>query len=177
MFAKKKRMKQHLQKLAISGMLAGLVACGSNETKTESPVESMPENGKSFVLDKLLGTWQGEDGKSFERWTKETDERYRSFVYSLNGKDTLVNERAVVYRQGAHWVFENQVSGQNDGKSIKFVSAFVKEDAIQFSNPGHDFPNEIHYAIPDHEHINAFIVGNNEKGGKDTIPFNYKRVN
>lgn len=167
-------MKQCLQKLAIGGMLAGLVACGTNETKTESPVERTPEKTPSCVLDKLLGTWQDEDGKSFERWTKERDERYQSLVYSLNGKDTLVKEHAVVYKEGAQWVFENQVSGQNDGKPVKFVSAFVKEDAIQFSNPVHDFPNEIHYAIPDHEHVNAFIVGNN---AKDTIPFNYKRVN
>lgn len=170
-------MKYHLQKLAIGVMLTGLVACGPPEIKTENPVESMPENSKAFVLDKLLGTWQGEDGKSFERWTKENHERYRSLVYSLNGKDTVVNERAVIYREGEKWVFENQVSGQNDGKSVKFVSAFVKEDAVQFSNPAHDFPNEIHYSIPDHAHVNAFIVGNNERGGKDTIPFNYKRVN
>lgn len=153
------------------------MACGSSETKTENPVTSLPENSNSFVLDKLLGTWQGEDGKSFERWTKENHERYHSFVYSLNGKDTVVNERAVVYREGTQWVFENRVSGQNEGKSVKFVSAFVKEDAIQFSNPAHDFPNEIHYSISDHEHVNAFIVGNNEKGGKDTIPFHYKRLN
>lgn len=169
-------MKHLLQKLTISGMLAGLVACSSSNTKTEVPVENIPENRNSFVLDKLLGTWQGEEGKSFERWTKETNERYHSLVYSLNGKDTVVNERAVIYKEGAQWVFENQVSGQNDGKSVKFVSAFVKEDAIQFSNPAHDFPNDIHYSIPDHGHVNAFIVGNNEKGGKDTIPFNYKRL-
>lgn len=170
-------MKHLLQKIMINGMLAGLMACSSNEAKTESQAERIPDNSHSFVLDKLLGTWQGEDGKSFERWTKETNERYHSFVYSLNGKDTIVNERAVVYREGAQWVFENQVSGQNDGKTVKFVSAFVKEDAIQFSNPAHDFPNEIHYSLPDHDHVHAFIVGNNEKGGKDTIPFNYKRVN
>jgi|GEM_PF-611816 len=170
-------MKQMLQKLTIGGLLAGLVACGSNETTAEKPVESAAGNPKTFVLDKLLGTWQSGDGKSFERWTKDNNGRYYSFVYSLNGKDTLVNERATIYREGAQWVFENQVSGQNDGRTVKFVSAFVKEDAIQFSNPAHDFPNEIHYAIPDPTHVNAFIVGNNEKGGKDTIPFNYTRLN
>lgn len=169
-------MKHTLQTLAISGMLAGLVACGSNEVKTEVPAASAPESGNLFVLDKLVGTWQSPDGKSFERWTKENDERYHSFVYNLNGKDTVVNERAVVYREGEQWVFENQVSGQNDGKRVKFTSAFVKEDAIEFNNPAHDFPNVIHYSIPNNAQINAFIVGNNEKGGKDTIPFNYRRV-
>lgn len=170
-------MKYTLQKIALGGMLTGLVACSSNEAKTENPAADAVTHDKTFVLDKLLGTWQGEDGKSFERWTKETNERYHSFVYSLNGKDTVVNERAVIYKEGAQWVFENQVSGQNDGKSVKFTSAFVKEDAIQFSNPAHDFPNEIHYSVPDQGHVHAFIVGNNEKGGKDTIPFNYIRVN
>lgn len=169
-------MKHILHTLALSGMLAGLAACSPTETKTESPKQQSPETAESFVLDKLLGTWQSEDGKSFERWTKENNERYHSLVYTLHGTDTVVNERASIYRKGVQWVFENLVSGQNEGKSVKFVSAFVKDSAIHFSNPAHDFPNEIHYFLPDENHVNAFIVGGNEKGGKDTIPFNYRRV-
>lgn len=168
-------MKHILQKFALSAVLTSLMACSSHETKTEHPVTDETHD-EAFVLDKLLGTWKGEDGKSFERWIKESNGHYNSMVYSLNGKDTVVNERAVIYREGSQWVFENRVSGQNEGKAVRFVSSFVAENDIQFSNPSHDFPNEIHYSIPDHQHVKAFIVGNNEKGGRDTIPFNYTRV-
>lgn len=168
-------MKSLLTPLALGGLLAGLVACGSHENKTETTVAALPEKNQAFVLDQLVGTWQSEDGKSFERWTKENDRRYHSMAYVLNGPDTLVNEQADIYKEGERWVFDNLVSGQNNGKRIRFVSSLVKDQAIQFSNPEHDFPNEIHYSLPDPEHVHAFIVGNNEKGGKDTIPFNFIR--
>lgn len=169
-------MKSLLTPLALAGLLAGLVACGSQESKTQTSVATLPEKEKAFVLDQLVGTWQSDDGKSFERWTKETNQRYHSMAYVLNGPDTLVNEQADIYEEGGHWVFDNLVSGQNHGKRIRFVSSFVRDRAIQFSNPEHDFPNEIHYSLPDPDHVHAFIVGNNEKGGKDTIPFNFTRL-
>lgn len=166
----------HIFKLTVSGMLGFLAACGPGETKTEVPAASAVLNEKTFVLDKLLGTWGNNDGKNFERWTKGSDGRYYSFVYSLNGTDTVVGEQAVVYKEDTNWVFENRVSGQNDGKLVKFVSAFVEDNAIEFRNPTHDFPNVIHYSLPNNAQVHAFIVGNNDKGGKDTIPFNYRRA-
>lgn len=169
-------MKSLLTNLALAGLLASFVACSSQESKTETSVATLPEKEKTFVLDQLVGTWQSEDGKSFERWTKENHGRYHSMAYVLNGQDTLVNEQADIYEESGHWIFDNLVSGQNHGKRIRFVSSFVNERAIQFSNPEHDFPNEIHYSLPDQEHVHAFIVGNNEKGGKDTIPFNFIRL-
>jgi hypothetical protein len=74
------------------------------------------------------------------------------------------------------WVFENTVKGENDGKSVKFVSTKLTENSIQFSNPEHDFPNDVNYTVADENTVRAFIVGKNNKGGLDTIPFNYTRV-
>ena len=52
----------------------------------------------------------------------------------------------------------------------------MNENTIQFSNPEHDFPNDINYTLQNNQTINAFIVGRNKKGGFDTILFNYKRI-
>ena len=68
------------------------------------------------------------------------------------------------------------MKGQNDGKAIKFTSIILNEKTVQFSNPQHDFPTDINYTVADANTVNAFIIGPNNKGGKDTIPFNYTRL-
>jgi hypothetical protein len=68
------------------------------------------------------------------------------------------------------------VKSQNEGKAVKFTSTFLNETSVQFSNPVHDFPTDINYTVTDDNTLRAFIVGLNNKGGKDTIPFNYIRV-
>ena len=128
-----------------------------------------------MVFDKLVGTWHSEDGKSFESWIKINDSLFESAVYSLKDKDTSWNETAKIYPENDHWVFENLVKGQNDGKAVRFTSTLLNESTVHFSNPAHDFPTDIHYDVPDNNNIKAYIVGPNQKGGKDTIPYNYKR--
>jgi hypothetical protein len=145
----------------------------------ENPIEktgTAPLPARQLVFDKLTGTWRTENGRSFERWTKNDDGTFRSVAFSVKGSDTSWNENAVIYPENDKWVFENTVRGQNDGKSVKFFSSFFNENSVQFSNPAHDFPTDINYTLKDKNTVKAFIVGPNKKGGKDTIPFNYTRV-
>jgi hypothetical protein len=163
----------------ILGVGAFLFSGCANPDASTSSVTTVAEKtvtANALVFDKLLGIWQSGDGKSFERWTKHADGTYASVVYMLNGKDTAFQERAKIYEDHGKWIFENTVSGQNEGKSVKFTSGTLTEKAVQFSNPAHDFPNEINYTLPDDNTVNAFIVGKNAAGGNDTIPFNYKRI-
>jgi hypothetical protein len=156
-----------------------LLACNNPTTagtnNTDKPDSLLPTT--QLVFDKLLGLWQSEDGKNFERWTKNENGTYRSVVYSLKGTDTVWKEQATIYKENDKWIFENKVAGQNDGKTVKFTAASAGESSVLFSNPAHDFPTDINYTVPDANTLNAFIAGPNEKGGKDTIPFNSKRVN
>ena len=140
----------------------------SSSTVTITPLEN--------VFDKLLGTWQNTGDKSFERWTKNEDSSYHVVVFDVKGTDTTFKEDNKVYLDGGKWVSANKVSGQNDGKTIKFTESLITANSFQFSNPAHDFPTDIHYDIIDANTVNAYIVGPNSKGGKDTIPFNYTRV-
>jgi hypothetical protein len=123
-----------------------------------------------------VGLWKSEDGKIFERWAKNDNGTYQSRVFSLNGSDTSWNEQATIYPENDKWVFENTVRGQNEGKAVKFTSTFLNENSVQFSNPAHNFPADVNYTVADANRVNAFIAGPNNKGEKDTIPFNYTRV-
>ncbi len=161
----------------IATLLFGIFALSSCWSKAKTMSIKFPiEPETPLVLDKLVGTWKSEDGKSYERWTKNPDGSYHSSVYMLKEKDTFFVEQADIFKRNNHWVFENKVAGQNDGKKVRFTSDIANESKIRFTNPAHDFPNEINYTVPNANVVNAFIVGKNEKGGIDTIPFNYSRV-
>lgn len=160
-------------------MIAAFAGC-SNQQKTIETGESnrlvLIGTDKAPVFEKMLGTWQNTRNKSFERWTK-TSTGYLSVVFSITGKDTAWKEQANVYIGNDKWVFENKVRGQNAGKAIKFTSSFITESSVQFSNPSHDFPTDINYTVINANTLNAFIAGPNSAGGRDTIPFRYKRYN
>jgi Domain of unknown function (DUF6265) len=153
-----------------------LTVCITSCNDTESKPETTPPPDKQLVFDKLTGTWQSEDGKSFERWTKNDDGSFRSVTFSVKENDTSWNEQAYIYPEKDKWVFENIVKGQNDGKAVKFISSSLSENSVQFSNPAHDFPTDVNYTVANANTVNAFIIGPNKNGGKDTIPFNYTRV-
>lgn len=156
-----------------------LVSCHTagkigNDQSLEGNLDKTPSSQQN-IFDRLIGTWQSKNGKNFERWTKNTDGTYRSDVYSLRNGDTLWKEQAQIYLSNKSWVFENQVKGQNEGKSVKFSSTMLTDDQVIFSNPAHDFPTDISYSVKDINTLNAYIAGPNTKGGRDTIPFYYKR--
>jgi len=146
-----------------------------NNSKTESTPQATSAK-TDLVFDKLLGTWQNEDGSGLERWTKKEDGSFQYVAFSVKGSDTSWNENASIYRENDKWIFENTVKGQNDGKAVKFTSSFLSDSSVQFSNPAHDFPTDVNYTVINANSVRAFIVGPNSKGGKDTIPFNYARV-
>jgi hypothetical protein len=148
-------------------------ACNNSKTGT-APVASVVKT--DLVFDKLIGTWQNEDGTGFERWTIKEDGSFQSVSFSVRGSDTTWNENARIYPENDQWVFENTVKGQNDGKAVKFTSSLLSDSSVQFSNPAHDFPTDVNYTVINADSVRAFIVGPNGKGGKDTIPFNYVRV-
>lgn len=158
--------------------IMNISACNEQNDSAEKTTETIapvPEK-KELVFDKLVGIWKSEDGKSFEQWTKNDNGTYQSRAYSVKGTDTLWNEQATIYRENDKWIFENTVKDQNDGKAIKFMSTILNEKTVQFSNLQHDFPTDVNYTLPDANTVNAFIIGPNNKGGKDTIPFNYTRL-
>ena len=159
-------------------LVINMVACNDTGSGAEKTTEVITANKEAteLVFDKLVGLWKSDDGRSFEQWDKNSDGTYESRAYSIKGVDTSWNEKADIYPENDNWIFENTVKGQNDGKAVKFTSTILNEKTVQFSNPQHDFPTDVNYTVPDATTLNAFIIGPNNKGGKDTIPFNYTRI-
>jgi hypothetical protein len=129
-----------------------------------------------LVFDKMVGTWKIGTTDGFEIWTKKPDGSFQSAGITVNGKDTSWNENTRVYPEAGNWIFETTVKGQNDGKAVKFIASVLTGKSVQFSNPTHDFPTDINYSFVDNNRIHAFIFGPNDKGGKDTIHFEFTRV-
>ena len=154
----------------------GFTGCNNPETVPSTETNMSDQSPQHLIFDKLIGTWQSESGKSYERWTKNDDGTYQTAGFSVKGNDTSLNEQGSVYKENNSWVFKNSVSGQNDAKSVKFISSILNDSSVQFSNPAHDFPTDINYTLANDTTLRAFIVGPNNKGGKDTIPYNFTRV-
>ncbi len=140
------------------------------------PIDTIHSTSKKIVFDLLVGTWKSDHGKNLEEWKKLAEGKYQSRVYSLKNSDTLLKEETTVYFENNKWIFSTLVNMQNKGESVKFTSILVTENSVQFSNPQHDFPTDINYTLPNINTLNAFIIGPNRNGGKDTIPFNYARI-
>jgi hypothetical protein len=166
-------------------MIASMMFLSCNGSQEVNKNENKPFGNDStlsgvkpqiLVFDKLIGTWKNEDGKSFERWTKN-DNGYKSVGFRLKGADTIYTEQVMVRNEDGKWISENTVVGQNEGKAVKFIASILTDNTVQFGNPAHDFPTDINYTVANANTLNAFIVGPNNKGGKDTIPFNFIRVN
>jgi Domain of unknown function (DUF6265) len=156
-------------------LIVFVIAC-NNEVKKEDKADVPAPAEKGFNFDQLLGTWQNEDGKSFERWTKKENNNYESVSFTVKGTDTVNDESVKIYAENGNWIYEATVKGQNDGKAVKFTSSILTEHTVQFSNPTHDFPTDVNYTLTDANTVQAFIVGPNKQGGKDTIPFRFTRV-
>ena len=162
-------------------LLSALLLSSCNNEEPSVPAEKVsPKNSlppvKELVFKKLVGTWKSIESDNFERWTENPDGTYHAVAFSVKAKDTSWNEDARIYPQGDNWIFENKVKNQNNGQTVAFTSTILAEDQVQFSNPQHDFPTDVNYRFVNPNKLNAFIVGPNEKGGKDTIPFAFKRV-
>ena len=96
-------------------LTVSIIACNNSDSSITTEKETAVPALQQTVFDKLSGTWQSEDGKSFERWTKNDNGTYQSVGFSIKGNDTSWNEQANIYRNNDNWVFENTVNGQNDG--------------------------------------------------------------
>ncbi len=148
-------------------------SCGNN-TANKTFDNSSQEHFKLF--DKLIGLWKNEDGKSYERWTKNVDGSYLSLGFQVKDLDTVYTERVYVHYENGQLISENTVFEQNEGKAIKFTITKLTQDEVHFNNPTHDFPTDIHYFLANENTIHAFIAGPNQSGSRDTIPFNFIRV-
>ena len=127
-----------------------------------------------LIFSKLTGIWQRSNGRTHEKWEQKPDGSFFSVMYSVRGADTTIQEEVTTTREGNRWVYA--VKGAGNAEIVRFPSVEVTPTKAHFSNPTHDFPTDIVYELIDPTKLRAYIVGPNDKGGKDTVRFDFTRI-
>ena len=128
-------------------------------------------------LKPLLGNWEMNTpkGKIIEVWTYDSPVRFsgKSYRISADNDSTLLEEVEIVKEQG-NLFFVPVVTGQNEGKPVKFALKSRIGGAYVFENKSHDFPQRVVYHLQSANELLAWIEGS--KNGKERkSEFRYHR--
>lgn len=143
---------------------------GMDEPPPPTPIEMI---GSEW----LGGTWKAaSDGREmYEVWKKVNDTVYAGTSYTVEGKDTIVQETIELRHEGHEIYYIPTVNGQNNNKPILFKLTDLDYHTATFENPGHDFPQVIRYKLISPDSLVASISGK-MKGKDDTEYFPMKKV-
>lgn len=119
----------------------------------------------------LAGTWALERGAEWadEMWMKPRGDSMlgiarHGFGPEVNGWDALR-----IVRKGDSLTLIAQPKG---GTAVEFPLAFASAEAIEFANPGNDFPQRIRYARAGQ----LLIIEQSRMDGSDAVRANYRPV-
>ncbi len=91
----------------------------------------------------LIGCWESADKKSKEIWVAEPDGSLTGFGVVLKNSDIAFYEvLRIVSNDGGTLTYTAHPSGQ---AAATFTARLNTENSISFSNPRHDYPQEISY--------------------------------
>lgn len=116
-------------RVLIALLLIPLLASGANTS----------QNGLNW----LVGCWVSADKSSQEVWVVESDNSLIGFAVSL-GVEEVVFYEVLRIKQNADslWTYSAHPSGQ---APASFIAVETGESSVVFSNPNHDYPQEIRY--------------------------------
>lgn len=94
-------------------------------------------------LNWLAGCWVSADKSSQEVWVVESDNSLIGFAVAL-GVEEVVFYEVLSIKQNADslWTYSAHPSGQ---APTSFLAVETGESSVVFSNPNHDYPQEIRY--------------------------------
>ena len=122
-------------------------------------------------LDWLVGCWETVDGSSKEVWVKEPDGSLIGFSVAVSGGVVEFYEvLRVVMNQNGDLTYTAYPAGQSPAT---FIAAEATSTSVVFSNPDHDYPQEIAYRLED-ARLYATISALN---GQNPQSFNKQRCN
>lgn len=131
------------------------VSCLNNkEAGTSLPVTA-------DTLAWIVGVWQSdpEDGLYVEQWQRENSSLYTGTAFMIRGTDTLFSERLEIRMLNDSLFYIPVVSGQNEGKPVRFLLKEVSRNRVVFQNLLHDFPQSITYESNQADSLHAWIEG------------------
>ncbi|MBL7717252.1 MAG: hypothetical protein JNL72_00345 [Flavipsychrobacter sp.] len=139
-----------MKKITVIALLsAAFASCSSNKNKLQQ-------------LSWLIGTWEMSmlEGTFREQWQKTNDTLYSGtgMMLSTSG-DTLFSERIELVQIGDRVYYKPVVSDQNNGQVTVFTESSLNAEQAVFSNPSHDFPQNITYRRTSDSTFQAQIDG------------------
>lgn len=130
------------------------------------------------TLFQLTGrTWQMKTAKGFicEKWEKVNDNELSGIGFSVNGTDTTIDEHMQLIKKEGDIFFVAIVTDQNGGKQVPFKLISTANNTYIFSNPEHDYPQQVAYHLKGPDLLDAWIDGN-AKGKQKRFNFHYTRA-
>lgn len=142
----------------------------------QKKVESEPEFPKDF--DWLLGTWLQRQEKFtlIEKWSPANDSVLEAINQIVENGDTQIMEKINLVKTLEGIFYIPQVINQNGGLTVKFKLSSWKNKQYIFTNPAHDFPQNITYEQLDQNLMKASISGE-FKGKSRKEEFTMKKEN
>lgn len=160
-------MKTLIKLILLIATIFIIVSCNSATNEKKSNSKKTVEN-----FDWLLGKWERlheEKGKkTFENWKKTSQNEYLGIGFTMQGSDTIKQEKIRIGKQNGKWVLIVKVPEETE--SITFLVTELKSDEFTCTNDSLYFPKQIKY-WKNAEKINALVSGDSLK-----IDFEFKRL-
>ena len=160
-------MKTLIKSVLLIITIVTIVSCNSTTKKTDNNSEKQVEN-----FDWLLGNWERlyeEPGKeTFENWKKISQNEYSGIGFTVQGSDTIKQEKIRIAKQSGKWILTVKVPEETE--SITFPITELKYNEFTCTNDSLDFPKQIRY-WKNGEKINALVSGDSLK-----IDFEFERL-
>lgn len=133
------------------------------------------DNNKVVLVEQdfnwLIGEWirtNDKDGvQTFENWEKKSDSEYTGFGYTMQGNDTVWQERMALITLNNKWSFD--AVGKDETEPTKFKLTVIEERKFICENHSNEFPKRIEYKMIG-DTLHAKICGS----GKEVV-FNFKK--
>lgn len=120
-------------------------------------------NFKDFKV--IEGLWKIETNQenSYEEWSYISDSLIIGRSYSINNKDTVINEFLKIKATNNVFYYSAKVLNQNNAEEIFFKLVKSENKIFTFENPNHDFPKRIIYNLSQQNKIKACIENDKKK--------------
>jgi hypothetical protein len=140
------------------------------------PGDNDPANDFRKLKQLTGGTWimQGKTRQVCEQWKQKDAHTLAGRGFYVQANDTSWQESVELVLQNNILSYISTVIDQNEGKSVLFRYAGSENGAITFSNPQHDFPQNITYQFIGKDSLHAWISGR-QNGKAREAHFYYKR--
>lgn len=137
------------------------------------------KNDRYADIDKttwICGDWflVNSKGTTYENWKKLNDSTLFAESFFVSGKDTTILEKITIEIRLGKLYYIPIVNNQNNQQAVYFTNTFLNNSTMVFSNPTHDFPQEIKYEKIGVDSIKASISGL-YNGNYKIISFPYSR--